>query len=154
MRGKQAKKRIIVPDPKFNSVNIAKLINQIMERGKKSIAQNIVYKMLDQVEAKTKKSGLDVFDRAIKNISPAVEVKGKRIGGSNYQVPVEVRGSRRLALTYRWLLEAAGNKKGKPMYRKLAEEVIDASEGNGEAMRKKENVHKMAEANRAFAHFR
>ena len=153
MRGKQAPKRIIRPDPKFNSTTIAKLVNYIMKRGKKTVAQAVVYGALEQIAAKTKQEPIAVFERALKNVTPILEVRSRRVGGSNYQVPVEVRGERKLALAFRWLLLAARARKGKPMAEKLAEELMAASKGEGTAIKKREDVHRMAEANRAFAHF-
>jgi len=153
MRGKQAPKRKIKPDPKFNNVMIAKFINYIMNDGDKSIAQRIVYKSFEFITEKSKQDPIDVFDQAIKNVGPNLEVKGRRIGGANYQVPVVVSGERRLQLAYRWIIDAARKKKGKPMYLKLAEELMDAANNEGDAMKKKMDVNKMAEANKAFAHF-
>jgi small subunit ribosomal protein S7 len=154
MRGKKpAPKRAIEPDPKYQSVTIAKFINKIMERGKKTVARKIVYKAFDEVQAKTKQDPRDVFDLALKNVAPQVEVKSRRVGGANYQVPVEVRGDRRQALAMSWLIEAARSKKGRPMHQKLAEEFVLASKNEGDAIKKKQDVHRMAEANRAFAHF-
>ncbi len=153
MRGKRAPKRRIKPDSKYNSVNIAKFINYLMRRGKRSIAEKVVYGCFDLLEKKGHKDAMDVFDRAIKNISPSVEVRGRRIGGGNYQIPVPVKGDRKLALAYRWLIAAAQNRKGRSMAEKLAEELLAACEEQGDAMKKKQDVFKMAEANRAFAHF-
>lgn len=153
MHGKQAQKRKIKPDSKYKNVAVAKFINYVMERGKKSVAQKIVYGALDKVGEKTGKNPIEAFDLAIRNVSPVVEVKSRRVGGANYQVPVEVRGERKMALAYRWLLEAARNKKGKPMIEKLATEIISAINNEGDAIKKKQDVHRMAEANRAFAHF-
>ena len=154
MRGKkQAPRRVIAPDPRYQSVQVAKFINKIMERGKKTVAQKIVYLAFDLMSEKTKQDPRDVFDLAIKNVSPQVEVKGRRVGGANYQVPIEVRGDRRLALGIRWLIDAARDKKGRPMHQKLADELIAASKNEGDAIKKKMDVHRMAEANRAFAHF-
>ena len=152
MRGK-VKKHIIAPDSVFNDVRVAKLVNNVMKAGKKTIAQKIVYDAFGIIKEKTKKEPLEVFDLAIRNTSPLLEVKSRRVGGATYQVPREVRGERQLALSMRWLINAAKAKKGKPMKEKLAGELIDASNNTGEAVRKKENMHKMAEANRAFAHF-
>lgn len=153
MRRKRAPKRKVLPDPKYNSVRLAKFINNIMRDGKKSLAQRIVYDALEIVKQKTKKENpLEVFDQAIDNASPLLEVKSRRVGGANYQVPYEVRGERREALAMRWIIEAARKKKGKPMTEKLANEIIDASKNEGDAIKKKETVHKMAEANKAFAH--
>jgi len=153
MRRKKKEKRIITPDPVYNNVVISKFINQIMRRGKKTIARKIVYKTFDIIKEKTKKEPLEIFNLALKNTSPLLEVKAKRIGGATYQVPREVKGDRRLTLAMRWLILAAKSKKGKPMRQKLAEELIEASENRGTAIKKKEEVHRMAEANRAFAHF-
>lgn len=153
MRGKQAPKRIIAPDPKFNSVTIAKLINYVMERGKKTVAQSIVYGAFDIISAKSKQDPIEVFEKAMKNVTPILEVRSRRVGGANYQVPVEVRGDRKLALAFRWLLIAAAGRKGKPMAEKLAEELMAAAKNEGAAIKKREDVHRMAEANRAFAHF-
>ena len=153
MRRRRAPKRKISPDPKYNSVRLAKFINNVMRDGKKSLAQRIVYDALEIIKQKTKKENpLEVFDQAIDNASPLLEVKSRRVGGANYQVPYEVRGERREALAMRWIIEAAINKKGKPMSEKLAMEIIDASRNEGDAIRKKQTVHKMAEANKAFAH--
>jgi len=154
MRRKQATKREIQPDPKYNDVRLAKFINNVMKKGKKTVAQRIVYDALEIVKSKTKtKEPLEIFNKAIENVSPILEVKSRRIGGATYQVPYEVRSNRKEALAMRWIIEAAKNKKGKPMAEKLAQELIDASKNEGEAIKKKQNVHRMAEANKAFAHF-
>lgn len=153
MRGKQAPTRKISPDVKFDNLVIAKFINLVMKRGKKSIAQKIFYQALDIVSNKTKKDAVGVFDQAMKNVAPVLEVKSRRIGGANYQIPIEVRGDRKLGLAMRWIIEAARKKKGRSMSEKLAQEFIDASQKQGEAIKKREDVHRMAEANRAFAHF-
>jgi len=154
MRGhRYIKKHKINPDPKYGSVKLSKFINYVMRKGKKTIAQKIVYGALEIIKKKTNKNALEVFDLAIRNVSPLVEVKGRRIGGANYQVPFPVSPERQFTLASRWIISAAKAKKGKPMKEKLAEEIILASENKGEAIKKKENVHKMAEANRAFAHF-
>lgn len=152
MRGKAAPKRNLAPDAKYGSVLVAKLVNYVMESGKKSIARGIVYDAFDIIAEETKADPLEVFDTAIKNVTPAVEVKSKRVGGANYQVPMPVRGDRRYALAYRWILVAARGKKGRPMCEKLAEELIAASKNEGDAVKKKMDVQRMAEANRAFAH--
>ncbi len=152
MRGKRAPKRKISPDPKFNSMNIAKLVNYIMQDGKKSTARRVVYDCFETIKEKTGKDPLEVYDQAMKNISPDVEVRGRRIGGGNYQIPVAVMGERKQALGFRWLLTAARSRKGMAMSAKLAQELMDAAEGNGAAVKKREDVYKMAEANRAFAH--
>lgn len=153
MRGKQAPKRKIAPDGKYNNVAVAKFINYIMERGKKSVAQRVVYDAFDIISKKTKQDALDVFNSAIKNISPSVEVRGKRIGGANYQIPVPVRGSRQQSLAFRWIIEAARNKTGRAMSERLASEIMDAANEEGTAIKKKTDVQKMAEANKAFSHF-
>ncbi|MFH1866496.1 MAG: 30S ribosomal protein S7 [Patescibacteria group bacterium] len=153
MRGKRATKRSILPDPRYQSVVVAKFVNVIMERGKKSVARKIVYQSFDTIATKTKKDPRDVFEAAIKNVGPMVEVRSRRVGGANYQIPVEVRPDRRLALAFRWIIQAAQAKKGRAMHLKLADELIDASTNQGDAIKKKEDVLRMAEANRAFAHF-
>ena len=153
MRGKKAPKRQILPDPKFGNVYVAKFINYIMQDGKKTTAQRIVYDALDIISEKTKRDAVEVFDLAIKNVMPSLEVKSKRVGGANYQVPMSVRGDRRYVLAFRWLITASRKKKGKRMAEKLAEEFIAASNNEGDAMKKKQDVQRMAEANRAFAHF-
>jgi len=152
-RRKKKEKRIIPPDPVYNNVTVAKFINQIMRRGKKTIARKIVYRTFDIIKEKTKKDPLEVFEQALQNASPLLEVKPKRIGGATYQVPREVRGDRRITLAMRWIIMAAKSKKGKPMREKLAEELIAAFNNTGWAIKKKEDTHRMAEANRAFAHF-
>lgn len=153
MQEKEIKKRFITPDPVFENTMVAKLINQVMRQGKKNIARKIVYAAFEIIKEKTKKEPLDVFYSAIENTSPLLEVKPKRIGGAVYQVPVEVKGDRKISLAMRWLINAAKSKKGKPMKEKLAEELIAASKNEGAAIKKKEDTHRMAEANRAFAHF-
>ena len=152
MRGKASPKREIAPDNKYGSVLVSKLVNHVMVDGKKSIAQKIVYAAFEVIGEVTKQSPLDVFDTALKNVVPAVEVKSKRVGGANYQVPMPVRGERRYALAYRWLLTAARSKKGKPMATKLADEIMLAAKNEGEAVKKRADVQRMADANRAFAH--
>jgi len=153
MRGKKIIKRIISPDPVYNNIIVARFINQVMRRGKKTIARKIVYGAFDIIKEKTKKEPLEIFDLAVKNASPLLEIKPKRIGGATYQVPKEVKGDRRLTLAMRWFIQGAKSKKGKPMKEKLAEELIDAANNTGWAVKKKESLHRMAEANRAFAHF-
>lgn len=153
MRGKQAIKRDISPDSKYGNVLVSKLINYVMKDGKKSIAQKVVYDTFAIIESQAKKSPMDVFDEALKNIVPTVEVKSKRVGGANYQVPMPVKGDRKYALAYRWVLAAARGKKGRPMCEKLAEELLLAAKGEGEAVKKRADVQRMADANRAFAHF-
>lgn len=142
------------PDPMFNSDRVGKFINCIMENGKKSVAQKIVYQAFDILKEKAKvEDALVVFDEAIRNVSPSVEVRSRRVGGSNYQVPREVPQNRRLALAIRWIIDAAYSKKGSPMHIKLADELYAAYKNEGEAIKKRDNTHKMAEANKAFAHF-
>lgn len=153
MRGKQAPKRKILNDPKYGSPVVAKLVNVIMERGKKSTAQKIVYSAFDIIEAKAKRPAIEVFTDAMNNVSPSLEVKSKRVGGANYQIPMQVRAERRQQLAFRWLITAARTKKGKPMAEKLSTEILAAAENQGDAVKKKMDVQRMAEANRAFAHF-
>ncbi len=153
MRRKQKYNREIEPDFKYNSPVIAKFVNVIMKNGKKTIAEKIVYTALEQVRELTQKDPMETFDLALKNIAPLIELKSKRVGGANYQVPREVRGGRKMALTFRWLISAAAAKKGKPMASKLAEELMLASKNEGAAIKKKQDTHRMAEANKAFAHF-
>jgi small subunit ribosomal protein S7 len=153
MRGKQATKRIIAPDPAYNNTNVAKFTNYLMKKGKKSTAQEVISRAFKIIEEKTKRHPVDVFETAIKNVSPSVEVKARRVGGANYQVPMEVRGDRKFQLACRWILEAARGRKGQPMAEKLAAELMAAAENEGDALKKKEEMHRMAEANRAFAHF-
>jgi len=141
-----------LPDPKFQNVAVAKFINRLMTRGKKSTAQRVLYDAFDII-VKQQKDPLQIFDEAIKNILPALEVKSKRIGGANYQVPREVRGERKLTLAFRWIIEGSRAKKGKPMAERLAEEFLAASKNEGTAIKKKQDMHRMAEANKAFAHF-
>lgn len=147
------KKRIILPDPVFNNVIIAKFINQIMRMGKKTVARKIVYQTFDIIKEKTKKDPLEIFEQAIKKTTPFLEVKSKRVGGATYQVPREVKSERGTTLAMRWIIAAARSKKGKPMREKLSEELIMAAKNEGAAVKKKEDTHRMAEANRAFAHF-
>ena len=152
-RAKKVKKRTIAPDLIYNDPLVAKLINYIMKKGKKSIARKIVYGAFDIIKEKTKNEPLEVFKLAIKNTGPVLEVRPKRVGGATYQVPREVRGERMLALSLRWMIKAAKSKKGKPMRERLAAELIDASNNTGWSVKKREDTHRMAEANRAFAHF-
>jgi small subunit ribosomal protein S7 len=151
--GLKFKKKIIMPDSLYNDIMVAKFINQVMSNGKKTIAQKIVYGAFDLIKDQTKKNPLEVFRLAIQNVSPVLEVKPKRVGGATYQVPMEVKGNRKLSLAMKWMINSAKDKKGKAMKFKLADELIEASENKGNSVRKKENAHKMAEANRAFAHF-
>ena len=153
MRGKQAPKRKITPDPRYNHTDVAKFTNYIMERGKKTVAQKIVYDCFDIIKQKTEKEGIQIFEQAIKKVSPSVEIRGRRVGGANYQVPFPVRDERRFTLACRWILTATRSQKGKAMKEKLADILIQTSKGEGPAIKKKEDTHRMAEANRAFAHF-
>ena len=153
MSRKKKEKRITPPDPVYNNVTVEKFVNQIMRRGKKTIARKIVYGAFDVIKEQTKKEPLEIFEKALQSAAPLLEVKPKRIGGATYQVPREVRGDRRITLAMRWIIGAARSKKGKPMKNKLAEELIQASQNTGVAIKKKQDTHRMAEANRAFAHF-
>ncbi|KXS39983.1 30S ribosomal protein S7 [Modicisalibacter tunisiensis] len=153
-RRRIAAKREILPDPKFNSERLAKFMNHLMISGKKSVAERIVYGALDRVAERAQEAPLDVFDKALEAIQPMVEVKSRRVGGATYQVPVEVRPSRRQALAMRWLVDAARNRGEKTMVQRLAGEMLDAAEGKGAAVKKREDVHRMAEANKAFSHYR
>jgi len=153
-RRRRAEKRIVAPDPKFKSTDIVRFVNRLMIGGNKSVVQRIVYQVLDELEKKTKKPGKEVFDQAIKNAMPSVEVKPRRVGGATYQVPVEVKPARRLSLAIRWLVDAARSRSGMSLSRKLYQELLDASNGEGVAVKRKEDTHRMAEANRAFAHYR
>lgn len=153
MRGKQAPKREILPDHKFNNFVVAKFINYVMRKGKKTVAQKVVYNSLEIIAKKTKKDALEVFEEAIRNVGPTVETKSRRVGGANYQVPMPVRGERKNALAFKWIIDAARKVKGKPMAEKLANELMAAAENQGEAIKKKMDIHRMAEANKAFAHF-
>jgi len=147
-------KREILPDPKFGNVTLAKFMNHVMVSGKKSVAERIVYGALDIVAEKSGNDPLEVFDQALESIAPMVEVKSRRVGGATYQVPVEVRPARRTALAMRWLVEYSRGRGEKSMRQRLAAEILDASQGKGNAVKKREDVHRMAEANKAFSHFR
>ena len=151
-RGKYEKRKILA-DPVYNSIVVEKFINHIMKRGQKNTARKIVYGAFDILKEKTKKEPLEVFEKAIENASPFLEVRPKRIGGATYQVPREVQGNRKMALATRWIINGARSRKGKPIAEKLANEIMEASENKGTAIKKKEDTHRMAEANRAFAHF-
>ena len=153
-RRRVAAKREILPDPKFGSERLAKFMNHLMISGKKSVAERIVYGALDRVSERNNDDPLEIFDKALETIQPMVEVKSRRVGGATYQVPVEVRPSRRQALAMRWLADAARNRGEKTMVQRLAGEMLDAAEGKGAAVKKREDVHRMAEANKAFSHFR
>ena len=153
MRGKRASARDILPDAKHHNVRVAKFINYLMHDGKKTVAQNIVYGAFDLMLEKGQADPLEAFETAIKNTMPTLEVKSKRVGGANYQVPIPVRGERRIYLAFNWIIKAARTKKGRPMAQKLADELIAAAKNEGDAVKKKMDVQRMAEANRAFAHF-
>tara|TARA_B100001142_G_scaffold321360_1_gene367888 strand:+ start:4648 stop:5118 length:471 start_codon:yes stop_codon:yes gene_type:complete len=146
--------RILTPDPRYNSVLVTRLINKIMKSGKKTIAEKIVYNAFENVEKNTGKNGSDLLEQAVRNTSPILEVKSRRVGGATYQVPVDVKADRRISLSIRWLIDSASNRQGKSMSDKLANELTDAFNNTGGAVKKKEDVHRMAEANRAFAHYR
>ena len=153
-RRREVPKREILPDPKFNNADVAKFMNVLMTRGKKSIAEQIVYGAFDLIKTKSGRDPVEIFSQAIQNVKPIVEVKSRRVGGANYQVPVEVRPVRRLALSMRWIREAAQKRGEKSMMARLAGELQEAAEGRGGAMKKREEVHRMAEANKAFSQYR
>ena len=153
MRGRPAPKRHIPADPRFGSVVVEKLTNTIMRRGKKTIARAIVYDALEIIEEKTKQNPVEVFDTAMKNVMPIMEVRSRRVGGANYQIPIPVRAERKTALAFRWIIGAAKSSKGKPMAVKLASEIMAAANNEGAAVKKRQDVQRMADANRAFAHF-
>jgi small subunit ribosomal protein S7 len=154
MRKSKPKKRIILPDPKFNDVMVTRFVNNMMFDGKKSIAYDIFYKAIDMVETKTTENGIEQWKKALNNVMPAVEVKSRRVGGANFQVPIEVRPERKIALGMKWLISYSRKRGEKTMMEKLAGEIISAAKGEGAAVKKKEDTHKMAEANKAFSHFR
>ncbi len=153
-RRREVPKRTVLPDPKFGSELLAKFVNVLMMNGKKSVAERIVYGALDKVAERTNKEPLEVFEKALENVSPLVEVKSRRVGGATYQVPVEVRPARRTALAMRWLVDAARARGEKSMGLRLAGEIVDAFESRGAAVKKREDTHRMAEANKAFSHYR
>jgi small subunit ribosomal protein S7 len=153
-RRREITKREVLPDPKFNNKLVAKFINSLLKRGKKSVAESMLYGSFEIIEKRTKESPVDVFEKAINNVKPVIEVKSRRVGGSTYQVPTEVVPSRRLALGIRWLILHAKERTEKTMREKLAGEILDAANNRGGAIKKRESVHKMAEANKAFAHYR
>ncbi|MDI3326855.1 30S ribosomal protein S7 [Pontibacterium granulatum] len=153
-RRRVAAKREILPDPKFGNTTLAKFMNHVMISGKKSVAEKIVYGALDKIQERTGNDPLEVFDKALETVQPMVEVKSRRVGGATYQVPVEVRPARRMALAMRWLVDASRSRGEKSMALRLAGELADAAEGRGAAVKKREDVHRMAEANKAFAHYR
>jgi small subunit ribosomal protein S7 len=153
-RRHRAEKREVVPDPKFANMVVSKFMNSIMHAGKKSVAETIVYGALDMIEGKTKQNPVTVFEQALENVMPTIEVRSRRVGGATYQVPVEVRHDRRQALGIRWLITAARDRNEKTMTERLSAELLDASNNRGNAVKKREDTHRMAEANRAFAHYR
>jgi small subunit ribosomal protein S7 len=154
MRKRRAEKRFVKPDPKYNDVLVSKFINYMMVDGKKSVTRNMIYDSFELIEQKTKKPAIEVFQKAIQNVSPMVEVRSRRVGGATYQVPMEVRPQRRTALAMRWIKNYSRDRKDKSMALKLAAELIAASQGEGSSVKKKEDTHRMAEANKAFAHFK
>ena len=153
-RRRRAERRPVPADPRYNSVELSRFINKVMLRGKKTVAQRIVYGALELVEESTKREPLEVFNQAMKNATPLIEVKPRRVGGATYQVPTELRATRSEALATRWIIRSARARQGIPMVRKLAAELLDASRGEGSAVRRKEELHRMAEANRAFVHYK
>jgi small subunit ribosomal protein S7 len=142
------------PDPKYGSRSLAKFINKVMIGGKKSLAERIVYSAFDRVESQARQNPLDIYEQAMRNVTPVLEVKPRRVGGATYQVPVEIRGDRRVSLAMRWLIGSARNRPGRSMSEKLAAEILDASRGQGATVKRKDDTHRMAEANKAFAHYR
>ena len=154
MRRRRPEKRQVLPDPIYNDILVTKFVNYIMECGKKGVAEKIFYGAMETIKQKTKTDGLVIFEKAIENASPSVEVKSRRIGGATYQVPIEVPKKRRFYLAAQWIINSANNRSGKPMAEKLATELISAANGDGGAIKKKDDTHRMAEANKAFAHFR
>ncbi len=153
-RRHSAEKRVINPDPKFHDLIVSKFMNNLMEDGKKSVAENIVYGAFDLVQAKSKQDPIQIFHAALQNVAPAIEVRSRRVGGATYQVPVEVRTERRQALAIRWIIIAARGRNEKTMVERLSAELLDAGNNRGTAVKKREDTHKMAEANRAFSHYR
>ena len=154
MRRRRPEKRQVLPDPVYNDILVTKFVNYVMECGKKGVAEKIFYGAMETIKQKTKTDGLVIFEKAIENASPSVEVKSRRIGGATYQVPIEVPKNRRFYLAAQWIINAANSRSGKPMAEKLAAELISAANGDGGAIKKKDDTHRMAEANKAFAHFR
>ena len=154
MRRRRPEKRQVLPDPVYNDILVTKFVNYVMDCGKKGVAEKIFYGAMEQVKNKTKTEGLKIFEKAIENASPSVEVKSRRVGGATYQVPIEVPRGRRFYLASQWIISAAANRSGRPMAEKLAIELIAAANGDGGAIKKKDDTHRMAEANKAFAHFR
>lgn len=153
-RRAKVSRRIVTPDPQYQSRSVTKFVNNIMRDGKKTVAQAILYSAFDIMQERTRRNPLDTFEQAMRNATPVLEVKPRRVGGSTYQVPVEIRGDRRRALATRWIIQSARRRAGKSMAEKLAGELLDASNGVGATIKKREDTHRMAEANRAFAHYR
>ncbi|OPY11862.1 MAG: 30S ribosomal protein S7 [Syntrophus sp. PtaU1.Bin005] len=153
-RRREIAKRVILPDPKYKNVLVAKFVNNLLKKGKKSVAESILYGAFDIIEKKAKESPVELFERAVNNVKPVIEVKSRRVGGSTYQVPTEVASSRRVALAIRWIISNATDRSEKTMREKLAGEFMDAANNRGGSIKKRESVHKMAEANKAFAHYR
>ena len=153
-RRRRAERRRVTPDPKYHNVELAQFINKVMQNGKKTVAQKIVYDALDLASAEVRRSPTDVFEQAIRNTTPMVEVRSRRVGGATYQVPTEVRPERRMALSMRWIIQAARARRGRPMAERLSIELAEAARGQGSAVRRREELYRMAEANRAFAHYR
>lgn len=154
MRKKKAPKRYVQPDPKFGDIMVTQFVNRIMYEGKKSVAYSVFYGALDLINERTKEDGLEIWKKAIQNVGPSVEVKSRRIGGANFQIPTEVRGERKSSMAMKWLIQYSRERNGKSMADKLASEIIAASKGEGGAFKKKEDTQRMAEANKAFAHFK
>jgi len=154
MRKKKAPKRYVQPDPKFGDIMVTQFVNRLMYEGKKSVAYSVFYGALDLINERTKEDGMEVWKKAIQNVGPSVEVKTRRIGGANFQIPTEVRGDRKTSVAMKWLIQYSRERNGKSMADKLASEIIAGSKGEGGAFKKKEDTHKMAEANKAFAHFK
>jgi small subunit ribosomal protein S7 len=154
MRKTKAKKRILLPDPKFNDILVTRFVNNLMYDGKKSIAYDVFYDAIETVQKRTEQDGLEVFKKALSNITPAVEVRSRRVGGATFQIPSEIRPERKLSMGIKWMIEYARKRNEKSMAQKLAGEIVAASKEEGAAFKKKEDVHKMAEANKAFSHFR
>ena len=153
-RRRRAEKRPVTPDPKFGHAELSQFINKIMVNGKKTVAQRIVYSALDEAEQQARRPGIEVFEMAVRNSTPMLEVRSRRVGGATYQVPREVRPGRRIALATRWIVASARARSGRPMAERLAQELLEASRSQGAAVKRKEDLHRMAEANRAFAHYR
>ena len=153
-RRRSAERRLVIPDPRFNSVELSRFINKVMLNGKKTTAQRIVYSALDNIEREAHRPGLELFELAVKNATPMLEVKSRRVGGATYQVPTEVRPSRRITLAMRWIIRGARARSGRPISERLAQELLEAARGQGSAVRRREELHRTADANRAFVHYR